>query len=229
MCVITFNNTSDRVRVGLRSRDQIWVRDNTDDNIGFSRAANELARRGTDSLILFVNPDGDPLPDCFDLLEACFEDAGVVAAAARESDSTLPPDRDWLTGACLAVRRRAFEEVGGFDESLFMYGEDVDLSWKLARLGRLVLCQQAVFIHDQHSRGWLAAFRMVRNELLVRKRWNKPSSTLRVAHYGLYNCRQGMWLLGTARLAGLASFLTIDALGKWRLRSWVGGGDPRHH
>ena len=42
---------------------------------------------------------------------------------------------DWVSGACFLVRRSAFEEIGGFDESYVMYAEDVDLCWRLGRSG----------------------------------------------------------------------------------------------
>jgi GT2 family glycosyltransferase len=40
-----------------------------------------------------------------------------------------------VIGCLLALRRDAWERLGGFDESFFMYGEDVDLSLRARRLG----------------------------------------------------------------------------------------------
>jgi GT2 family glycosyltransferase len=41
----------------------------------------------------------------------------------------------WISGAALAINRSAFEAVGGFDASFFMYFEEVDLCYRLASAG----------------------------------------------------------------------------------------------
>jgi N-acetylglucosaminyl-diphospho-decaprenol L-rhamnosyltransferase len=41
----------------------------------------------------------------------------------------------WVSGSCFLARRRALEELGGFDEAYFMYAEDMDLCWRAHHAG----------------------------------------------------------------------------------------------
>ena len=58
---------------------------------------------------------------------------------------------DWVSGACLLVRRAEAEAAGLLDERFFLYGEDVDFCATLRGLGRHVLYTPAVEI--VHHRG----------------------------------------------------------------------------
>jgi GT2 family glycosyltransferase len=61
---------------------------------------------------------------------------------------------DWVSGACMLVRRRAFEEVGGFDEGYWMYWEDADLCRRLRDRGwDTMLCVEATARHTTGSSG----------------------------------------------------------------------------
>ena len=69
---------------------------------------------------------------------------------AYRHDAVAPTRRDagWLSGACVLVRRSAFDEAGGFDPEFFMYFEDVDLGYRLGKLGyRNVYEPAAVVTH----------------------------------------------------------------------------------
>ena len=54
----------------------------------------------------------------------------------------------WLTGACLMMRRDIFEQIGGFDESFFMYFEDKDICKRVHEAGwKVVYYPQTSLIH----------------------------------------------------------------------------------
>ncbi len=46
----------------------------------------------------------------------------------------------WATGACLAVRRKAFWEIGGLDEDFFAHQEEIDLCWRLLNNSHKIKC-----------------------------------------------------------------------------------------
>ena len=65
---------------------------------------------------------------------------------------TNPVDVDWVTGACLVIRRCAFDQIGGFDERYFLYFEDVDLCVRLRAAGFRVRYDPTVRLrHDYRA------------------------------------------------------------------------------
>ncbi|MGY1605492.1 glycosyltransferase family 2 protein [Geodermatophilus sp. SYSU D00815] len=91
---------------------------------------------------------------------------------AADDGPAAPADVFGFNGGCVALRRRALDEVGLFDERLFMYYEDTELSWRLRRAGwRIVHAPRARTVHRHAaSSGTATAFFQVhntRNRLVV--------------------------------------------------------------
>jgi len=87
-------------------------------------------------------------------------------------------DVDWVSGACFLVRRTAFEQVGGFDESYFMYAEDVDLCWRLGRAGwRVAYAPTAEVTHLQGRSTDRHPYRMILEHHRSLLRFASRSST----------------------------------------------------
>ena len=113
-------------------------------NVGFGRGHNANAARCTASFMLVINPDCILEPGALaPLLDIARHDGRRVAAwelrqIPYEHPKAYDPvtlDVSWVSGAATLFRRSTWDAVGGFDPALFMYGEDVDLSWRLRALG----------------------------------------------------------------------------------------------
>jgi N-acetylglucosaminyl-diphospho-decaprenol L-rhamnosyltransferase len=65
------------------------------------------------------------------------------------SRASEPTEVDWVSGACMMIRRSAFDQVGGFDEGFFLYWEDADLCRRLRTSGyRTFYIPQATAVHE---------------------------------------------------------------------------------
>jgi N-acetylglucosaminyl-diphospho-decaprenol L-rhamnosyltransferase len=60
------------------------------------------------------------------------------------ADPSRPAEVDWVSGACMLVRRRALEDVGPLDERFFMYFEDADLCRRARQRGWRVRYEPAL-------------------------------------------------------------------------------------
>ncbi|MEO0281878.1 MAG: glycosyltransferase [candidate division WOR-3 bacterium] len=58
-----------------------------------------------------------------------------------------------LTGSFFIIKREIFERLKGFDESYFMYYEDVDLSVRLKKIKRICFDENLVVYHKHSSSG----------------------------------------------------------------------------
>lgn len=57
----------------------------------------------------------------------------------------------WVTGAFVLMRRAAFEQAGGFDESQWLYAEDMDLCWRMGKHGWNIHYEPTAVAHHAHS------------------------------------------------------------------------------
>jgi len=79
-------------------------------------------------------------------------------SAAPRSDGGV----DWVSGAFFVIRRSAFETLGGFDESYFMFAEDMDLCWRAHEAGIGVgVAPSAVITHVEGVTRRAHPFKMV--------------------------------------------------------------------
>ena len=61
---------------------------------------------------------------------------------------------DWVTGACMLIRRSVSNQIGGLDENIYMFYEDVDLCLRAKKLGyRIVYSPIATIVH-LHGGSW---------------------------------------------------------------------------
>jgi GT2 family glycosyltransferase len=139
-------------------------------NLGFGAACNLGAAAANGSVLLFLNPDTVLHPECLEHLynslsgrKPCIVQPLIHQGYVRSWMKGNPCDiygatgnrfygvgggKFYASGAAIATTRTVFNSLGGFDEKLFLYHDDLDLCWRARLAGvRVSSVPQAICWH----------------------------------------------------------------------------------
>lgn len=129
----------------------------TGKNLGFGKANNYGFEKGNSEYVFFLNPDTELMEDTMYELEKDIEnsskDFGMWECRQKPYEhpkmyDILTGETTWASGACFVAKRDVFKLVGGFDKNIFMYAEDVDLSWNVRLHGyKIKYVPKSVVVH----------------------------------------------------------------------------------
>lgn len=140
--------------------------DNTNNNRGFAKAINvgikKALKMGAEKIIL-INPDIEiSQEEIIDLAKTDADIAGPVLLSNGVYDyggkvnwilgRTTHSHRDgidYVSGACMVIKKEVFEKIGFFDERFFMYFEDVDFCLRAKQEGFSIKINSSVIINHR--------------------------------------------------------------------------------
>ena len=218
------------------------------ENLGFAKANNLAARETRGRFIYYLNPDTEVRPGCFTAILRFMQANPTIGMAgtrllfpdntlqgsveehypghrhATDELTGLPGRIAWLLGASLIARRDVIDQVEGFNEDFFLYGEDVDLSLKVRQAGwKLGFIPEAEVIHwegksERHTLPIELLRKKLAAEALFYRLHYTPGSIGRICRA---NIRQARWRLLTLpfeQLLAKDKAAATTKLNRYRLR-----------
>ena len=171
------------------------------DNLGFAKACNLGAQAATADTVVFLNNDTEPEPGWLPpLVEAAWSGKAAMTGSLlvtpdgqpelalpgliRRRDGRLSTRNDPVTGptrtvpfvcgACIAVRRAVFLDVGGFDEGYWNGHEDIDLCLKMRMVGwEIVLVAESKIMHRVSQSGSERTAQAAENGARLHAKWTE--------------------------------------------------------
>ena len=163
------------------------------ENYGFGKAANIGVKKSNSDYVLLLNPDCQLFKETITELVStalATEQYGFRLWEARQIPFEHPKiynpvtlEVTWSSAACCLIHKKTFEEIGGFDKNIFLYLEDVDLSWRLRLNGyKLMYVPFAKVFHDTYKDLTIVKSAQYYNSLLyqfyLRYKYGKLSDVL---------------------------------------------------
>lgn len=126
-------------------------------NLGFGAGHNRAIREGSSPYCLVANLDLEfRATSLTRVVQTALSDTqGQVASwELRQAPYEHPKyydavtlETNWSSHACILLRRSAYEQVGGYDPRLFMYAEDVELSYRFRSYGYALKYVPSAVVH----------------------------------------------------------------------------------
>jgi GT2 family glycosyltransferase len=135
------------------------------ERVGWAEAVNLGLRRSRGELIVLCDTSVEPTDDVLGPLRAAFDDPrvgiagpwGVTSADGRQFSEAPPGEVDAVEAYCLAIRRAALAQVGGFDHRFRFYrNADLDLSFAVRANGWTAVRTEQLPLTRHEHRGWTA-------------------------------------------------------------------------
>ncbi len=130
-------------------------------NVGFGCGRNAAIELGSSPYVLVVNPDSILEPNSLRLcaLQALNDAESTASWEFRQKPYEHPKHYDpvtletnWSSHACILLKRSVLEILGGYDKNIFLYGEDVELSYRIRSAGYVLrYCPSAVVWHFSYA------------------------------------------------------------------------------
>lgn len=121
---------------------------------GIEKLYNFLARNVEAQIAggKLLNKDKSPQPSCGPFYGLLVTFAMLFLRGDRWGLTRYSPNKvkavDWVSGACLCISSKAFNKLDGFDESIFMYMDEIEFLYRAKRLGyNVYFYPSAKFIH----------------------------------------------------------------------------------
>ena len=132
-------------------------------NIGFGRGNNVASKYATGDYLFFLNIDCEIYQDTLSKIEQSIternaENIGIFELKQEPYEhpkyyDPISKETKWASGACMIMPRKLFRKIGGFDKKIFMYCEDVEISFHIRKLGYKIICLNNIpIVHHSYSK-----------------------------------------------------------------------------
>ncbi len=139
-------------------------------DLGYAGCNNFGVKKSSGEYILILNNDTKLCEDAIEKMLLCYQENSVVTPAQIQlisgtelvrtgagmdifgypyvNDDPRKTRVFYADGAGIFVKKKDFLKIGGFDEDLFIFQEDIDFSWRAQMLGyKIIPCWEARFYH----------------------------------------------------------------------------------